>query len=311
MPANTVDDAITPLGSELCQGPLAETAAQAPLAFALHAQWMTAVPASDGGQCEGRLHLPPAGSARLTHWTLVPPTYTRALASGTGGTDQRTAAGAVASVGSVRLQRGDWAWDALLPLGGVTALLVVMTSSQAPPEPLLLALLAELLARHPFHREAFLQAYGFHVVAALLKPQPQHPLLDDKGSTAAALLKPPQAPVVLDTATADACLALLAACGGAEHGAQLFWAGVQGLLLDWDLWGRAPFDVQVCFLLACLSVCLFVCLFVCLSKRRCVFLNKKTKIGSFSQSVNRSHTCLHLPPRPSCVQAQSMHLSTI
>jgi hypothetical protein len=138
----------------------------------------------------------------------------------------------VGSVGSVTLRRGDWGWDGLLPLGGVTALLAVMTdavatsssssaSSQIVPE--LLALLAELLARHPFHREAFLQAYGFHVVAALLK-QWQHPL---------------------DKISVDACLRLLAACGGAEFGAQLFWAGVQGLLLDWDLWGRAPFDVQV------------------------------------------------------------------
>lgn len=231
VPANAMEDAITPLGSELCLGPLAETAAQAPLAFALHAQWM----ASDDGCCEGRLQLPPAGSAKLTHWTLVPATHARAVAIAGSGADQRAAAGAVGSVGGVRLRRGDWGWDGLLPVGGVTAVLAVMTDAVASSSSSskdvcieLLALVAELLKQHPFHREAFLQTYGFHVVAALLKQLHDH---SNEGE--------------LDTATVDACLSLVNACGGAEHGEQLWWAGVQGLLLDWGLWGCAPFAVQV------------------------------------------------------------------
>lgn len=216
-----------------------------------------AAQADPHGECEGRLYLPPPASARLTHWTLVPPTpAARAVVAASGGGAERGAIGWVGGVGRVAVRRGDWAWEALLPLGGVTAVLAVLTdavvassstssSSSAEAVHALLALLAALLARHPFHREAFLQAYGFHVVAGLLKKQQQQQEgQEEEGgpSSSSSLL------LAADRhhkATADACLRLLHACGGAEHGAQLFWAGVQGLMLDWGLWGRAPFDVQV------------------------------------------------------------------
>lgn len=76
-------------------------------------------------------------------------------------------------------------------------------------------------------REAFLQAYGFHVLACLLRKK--------SDATSAQCLT---------TKAVDTSLAVLEACGS-ERAGQLFWAGVQGLLLDWDLWSRAPPETQV------------------------------------------------------------------
>jgi hypothetical protein len=221
VPPSLVDDPVMALGSEFTCGKLAEECAEIPISFSIHASWT--VPRAPP---EGWVQLPSVLSSKLDHYSMVKPSAGRAV----GATDRASLM--VTATGGVALRRSDWGWDNLFAVGGVQTLLTVASDTAdvaAEPGFLsdLLYLLAEVLGRHPAHREAFLQLYGFHIVASLLKRK--------------ALASAGQA---LATRTVDACMAVMEACGG-EHAEHLFWSGVQGLLMDWDLWGRSAPETQM------------------------------------------------------------------